>query len=146
MTKSLICAEVAEQIGRQLPGAVIAHSETAVLVNGESVLEVCRFLNQAPGLEFDYLADLTAVDYLDYIEAVYHILSMKHNHSLVLKARCHDREHPSLPSVTCVWNGADLQEREVYDLFGIRFEGHPNMKRIFLWEGFEGHPFRRDFL
>ncbi len=146
MTQSLISTEVAETIGERLPGAVVGHHGSAILINSESVLEVCRFLNQAPGLEFDYLVNLTGVDYLDYFEIVYHLLSMKHNHSLVFKARCYDREHPSLPSVTCIWRGADLQEREIYDLLGIRFEGHPNLKRIFLWEGFEGHPLRRDFL
>lgn len=146
MTQSLINTEVADRIGELLPTAVAGQHGSAILLNGESVLDVCRFLNQASGLEFDYLVNLTGVDYLDYFEVVYHLISMKHNHSLVLKARCYDREHPSLPSVTCVWMGADLQEREIFDLLGISFEGHPNLKRIFLWEGFQGHPLRRDFL
>jgi NADH:ubiquinone oxidoreductase subunit C len=64
----------------------------------------------------------------------------------VLKTRCNDREQPVVPSVISVWQGADFQEREIYDLLGIRFAGHPNMKRIFLWEGFKGHPLRRDYL
>ena len=66
--------------------------------------------------------------------------AQNHNHSLVLKVRIDERENPSLPSVANLWQGADFQEREIYDLFGIRFEGHPNLKRIFLWEGFPGHP------
>ncbi len=146
MTQSLINTEVADRISELLPTAVAGQHGSAILLNGESVLDVCRFLNQASGLEFDYLVNLTGVDYLDYFEVIYHLLSMKHNHSLVLKARCYDRGHPSLPSVTCVWMGADLQEREIFDLLGISFEGHPNLKRIFLWEGFQGHPLRRDFL
>lgn len=145
MMKPLIGSEVAEKIGGQLPGAVVEY-DTAVLVKSESIFEVCRFLNQTAGLDFDYLVNLTGVDYLDYLEVVYHLVSMKHNHSLVLKTRCYDREQPTVPSVTPVWKGADFQEREVYDLLGIRFEGHPNMKRIFLWEGFQGHPLRRDYL
>ena len=146
MTKPFIANEAAAKIGGQLPGAVVEYNETAVLVKSELVSEVCGFLNQTAGLDFDYLVNLTGVDYLDYLEVVYHLVSMKHNHSLVLKARCYDREQPTLPSVTPIWQGADFQEREVYDLLGIRFEGHPNMKRIFLWEGFQGHPLRRDYL
>lgn len=146
MTKPLIASEVAEKIGAQLPEAVVECGESVVFIESSSVLDVCRFLNQTPGLDFDYLLDLTAVDYLDYLEVVYRLLSIKHNHNLVLKTKCYDREQPALPSVTSIWNGANLMEREVFDLFGIRFNGHPNMKRIFLWEGFEGHPLRRDFL
>lgn len=145
MMKPLIGSEVAKKIGEQLPGAVVEYN-TAVLVKSESIFEVCRFLNQTAGLDFDYLVNLTGVDYLNYLEVVYHLVSMKHNHSLVLKTRCYDREQPAVPSVTPIWEGANLQEREVYDLLGIRFDGHPNMKRIFLWEGFQGHPLRRDYL
>lgn len=146
MTRPLLGSEVAEKISGQLPEAIVRYDEAEVLVKSESILEVCRFLYLTEGFDFDYLVNLTAVDYLDYLEIVYHLVSMKHNHSLVLKTRCYDRERPILPSVTSVWHGADFQEREVYDLLGIRFEGHPNMKRIFLWEGFEGHPLRKDFL
>ena len=146
MTKQLAGSEVAKRIGEQLPGAIIGHDNSAILVESNSILEVCRYLNQTAGLDFDYLVNLTGVDYLDYLEVVYHLASLKHNHSLVLKTRCHDREQPAVPSVTSVWQGADFQEREAYDLLGIRFEGHPNMKRIFLWEGFQGYPLRRDYL
>ena len=146
MTKALVWKEVAEKIGEQLPVAVVGFDGSAILVKSESILEVCRFLNKTAGLDFDYLVNLTGVDYLDYLEVVYHLASLKHNHSLVLKTRCYDREQPTVPSVTPIWQGADFQEREAYDLLGIRFEGHPNMKRIFLWDGFQGHPLRRDYL
>jgi len=146
MTKQLTGSEVAKRIGEQLPGAIVGHGDSAVLVESDSILEVCRFLNKTSGLDFDYLVNLTGVDHLDYMEVVYHLASLKHNHILVLKTRCHDREQAVVPSVTSVWQGADFQEREAYDLLGIRFEGHPNMKRIFLWEGFQGHPLRRDIL
>jgi NADH-quinone oxidoreductase subunit C len=146
MTKQLAGSEVAKKIEEQLPGAIIEHDNSAILVDSNSILEVCRYLNQTAGLDFDYLVNLTGVDYLDYLEVVYHLASLKHNHSLVLKTRCHDREQPAVPSITSVWQGADFQERETYDLLGIRFEGHPNMKRIFLWEGFQGYPLRRDYL
>jgi len=146
MTKALKVSEVAAKIGGQLPGAIVGCDDSAVTVKSESVLEVCRFLNKTAGLDFDYLVNITGVDYLDYLEVVYHLASMKHNHSLVVKTRCYDREKPAVPSVTSIWQGADFQERETYDLLGIRFEGHPNMKRLFLWEGFQGHPLRRDYL
>ncbi len=146
MTKAMPGAEVARLIEEQLPGAVVEHDEAEVTVGSEAVLRVCSFLNQTAGLDFDYLVNLTGVDYLDYLEVVYHLASLKHNHSVVLKTRCYDREQPAVPSVTSIWQGADFQEREAYDLLGIRFEGHPNMKRIFLWEGFQGHPLRRDYL
>ena len=146
MIKALQGKEVAEKITEQLPQAVVESEGDVVLVKSEFVSDACRFLNQAPGLDFDFLVDLAGVDYLDYIEVVYHLLSLEHSHSLVLKTRCYDREQPVVPSVLSIWKGADFQEREVYDLLGVRFEGHYNMRRIFLWDGFEGHPLRRDFL
>jgi NADH-quinone oxidoreductase subunit C len=146
MTKQLTGSEVAKKIGQQLPGTVVGYDDSAILIESGSILEVCRYLKQTADLNFDYLVNLTGVDYLDYFEIVYHLASLKQNHSLVLKTRCYDREQPTVPSVTSVWKGADFQEREAYDLLGIRFERHPNMKRIFLWEGFRGYPLRRDYL
>jgi NADH-quinone oxidoreductase subunit C len=145
MTKPLIGQEVAKQIGEQVPQSVVESNESWILVRPESVLQVAQFLKNTPGLDFDYLTCLTGTDYLDYLEVVYILTSMKHNHSVVLKSRC-NRENPEVPSVVSLWRGADYQEREVYDLLGIRFVGHPNLKRLFLWEGFQGHPLRRDYL
>jgi NADH-quinone oxidoreductase subunit C len=76
---------------------------------------------------------------------IYQLTSFPHNHSATIKARVYGREGPELPSVTSLWQGADLQEREIWDLMGIRFTGHPNLKRVLLWEGFPGHPLRKDF-
>jgi len=87
---------------------------------------------------------VSAVDYIEYFELVYHVLSMRHNHSVVIKSRLFGRETLSVASVTEVWQGADLQEREIWDLMGIWFDGHPNLKRILLWENFPGHPLRKD--
>jgi NADH-quinone oxidoreductase subunit C len=145
MTKPLIGQEVAKQIGEQVPQSVVESNESWILVRPESVLQVAQFLKNTPGLDFDYLTCLTGTDYLDYLEVVYILTSMKHNHSVVLKSRC-NRENPEVPSVVSLWRGADYQEREVYDLLGIRFVGHPNLKRLLLWEGFQGHPLRRDYL
>ena len=71
---------------------------------------------------------------------------MKKNQSLVLKLICFGRDEPVVDSVIDIWKGADLQEREIWDLMGIHFEGHPNLKRVLLWEGFPGHPLRKDFI
>ncbi len=146
MTTALPTLEVARQITERYPGAVIETADTAILINSEPLLDVATFLRDTPELEFDYLAHITAVDYYDYFEVIYQLVSIKHNHSLLLKTRCYGRDNLSLPSVVSLWQGADYQEREIYDLMGITFNGHPNMKRIVLWQGFEGHPLRKDYL
>jgi NADH-quinone oxidoreductase subunit C len=110
------------------------------------LLVLATWLKDTPELEFESLTSISAVDYIEYFEVVYHLLSMKRNQSLVLKTRVYDRNEPTLASVIEVWRGAELQEREIWDLIGIRFEGHPNMKRILLWEDFPGHPLRKDFV
>jgi len=146
MTTSLTTGNVTRQIAERLPQAVIETTDTAILVDGKSMLDVAAFLKETPEFEFDYLTTITAVDYYQYFEVVYLLVSMVHNHSLVLKARCYDRDNPTLPSLVSLWRSADHQEREIYDLMGITFEGHPNMKRIVLWSDFKGHPQRKDFL
>ncbi len=146
MTKALAGADAAKSIAGQFPDAVVSSTDDSVLVKREALLDVAGFLNKTAGLEFDYLLLLSGVDYLDYFEVVYHLVSMKNNQSLVLKTRCHDRANASVPSVTSVWYGASFQERETYDLMGIRFENHPDLRRIYLWDGFQGHPLRRDYL
>jgi len=145
MTVALSGKEIAGQLAEKLPESIIESGRDYLVVKSESLLAVAAFLKDTPGLDFDYLNFITAVDYYDHFEVVYMLSSIEHNHSLVMKARCDERENPALPSVTGLWQGADFQEREIYDLMGIRFEGHPNMKRIFLWEGFAGHPLRKDF-
>ena len=146
MTVSLSGNEAAQQIAKRLPQAVSEISEEAILIQRESLFEVAEYLKNSPDFDFDYLNYITAVDYYDYFEVVYQLTSRKHNHSLVFKTRCYGRDNPAVPSVVSLWKGADFQEREVYDLLGISFVGHPNLKRIVLWEGFEGHPLRKDYL
>ena len=146
MTVSLSPNEVAARIGEQLPEAVVEAQEAAIILKSDALLDVARFLRTTPGLDFDFLASVTAIDYLEYFEIVYHLTSIGHNHSIVLKTRCYDRDKPTVPSVTGLWRGADYQEREIYDLMGISFSEHPNLKRIVLWEGFQGHPLRKDYL
>ena len=146
MTVSLSGKEVALKIEGKFPGSLVESSQENLVVKSDQLPDVARFLKETDGLDFDYLNFVTAVDYYDHFEVVYLLSSLEHNHSLTIKIRCYDRENAVLPSVVGLWQGADSQEREIYDLFGIKFEGHPNMKRIFLWEGFEGHPLRKDFM
>jgi NADH-quinone oxidoreductase subunit C len=146
MTVSLSGKEIASKIEGKFPGSVVESSQDNLVVKSDSLADVARFLRDDEGLDFDFLNFITAVDYYDHFEVVYLLSSLEHNHSLTIKTRCYDRENPVLPSVVGLWQGADFQERELYDLFGITFEGHPNLKRIFLWEGFAGHPLRKDFI
>ena len=145
MTAELNVQHLSQLVRGRYPDAVTDDSGSALLVKSESVADVARFCFEEPALDFDFLVGITAVDYIDYFELVYHLLSLGHNHSVTLKARTYTRESPSAPTVTGIWQGAELQEREIYDLMGIAFEGHPDMKRILLWEGFPGHPHRKDF-
>ncbi len=122
--------------------------EVTVLVRREDLVQLCRFLKNDPELEYEYLSNVTAVDNFrrgdgPRFEVVYHLYSLRHRWRVRLKVRV--EEGIPVPSVTPVWEGANWYEREVYDLFGIPFEGHPDLRRILLPEGFEGHPLRKDY-
>ena len=146
MTLALSGNEVAATLEQVFPGSVIESKDDTVVVKSESLLEVISFLNKEPEYDFDYLSGITAVDYIDYFDVVYHLVSMTKNQSMVVKTRCHERENPAVPSICDIYRGANTQEREVYDLMGITFTGHPDLKRLLLWDGFQGHPLRKDFL
>lgn len=145
MTLALSGDEVAAKLEQQCPGSIIESSESSLLAKSEALLELAPFLKTTPDLDFDYLSSITAIDYYVYFELIYQLISLKNNHGLVLKTRCYDRDKPTMPSVVGLWRGADFQEREIYDLMGIKFDGHPNLKHIVLWEGFDGYPLRKDY-
>ncbi len=146
MTLTLSSEEIGVKLEGKFPGSIVESGKDSLLVGSEFLLPVASYLKDTPGLDFDFLSYITAVDYYDYFEVAYRLTSLEHNHSLVMKTRCYGRDNLRLPSVVSLWRGADFQEREIYDLMGISFDGHPNMKRIFLWDSFEGHPLRRDYL
>jgi NADH/F420H2 dehydrogenase subunit C len=146
MTVVLAGTDVAPRITDRFPEAVIESDSRALVVKREYLTGVADYLKNTPETAFDYLADISSVDYYDYFDVVYQLVSLEKNHRLTLKTRCYDREKPVVPSVTALWQGADLMEREIYDLMGIGFAGHPNLKRIVLWQGFDGHPLRKDYL
>ncbi|MFB3091746.1 MAG: NADH-quinone oxidoreductase subunit C [Dehalococcoidia bacterium] len=145
MTRAFQGEELARFIQRRFPDAELEWDGDSLWIEPQRVREVARFLKEEPQLEFNFLNAVSAVDYIEHFEVLYHLTSFEHNHSAVVKTRVYGRENPSVPSVVEVWPGADFQEREVWDLMGVAFEGHPNLKRIMLWEGFPGHPLRRDF-
>lgn len=124
--------------------------ETTVLMRPERVEQVCLALRDAPGLRYNFLADLTAVDWPEReprYDIVYHLLSLETRAVLRLKVRVGDDDTPSpeLPTVTTVWPAANFYEREVFDLFGVRFAGHPHLTRIMMPSDWVGHPLRKDY-
>jgi NADH-quinone oxidoreductase subunit C len=138
--------EAGERIGQHVPGAVVEATPQWVVVHPEKLVAVATYLRDDSELDFRFLIGVTGVDHLDHFEVVYHLQSLSHNHLLTLKTRALDHKSPEVPSLVSVWRGAELQEREVYDLMGVRFAGHPDLRRVFLWEGFPGHPLRKDWL
>jgi NADH-quinone oxidoreductase subunit C len=112
------------------------------LVKPENIVDICRTLKEEPDLSFKLLLCLAGVDYVEYFQLVYVLLSLEHEQKLVIKTNV-PFDNPRLPTVAPVWRGAAWYEREAHDLFGIEFEGHPDMSPLLLYEGFEGYPGRR---
>lgn len=130
-----------------VPEKFIRDPEPLVMVPPKSLVAVCRFLKENDEMAFDLPLQMTAVDYIKdgVFELVYYLYSSRKKHGIVVKSRI-ERAKPEIDSVTPIWSGMDWQEREVYDLFGITFHGHPNLKRIMMWEGFPGYPLRKDYV
>ncbi len=141
-------------LGEKLASLTQALDELTVVIRAEELVSVCVALRDAPGLRFDTLVDLCGVDYSGYGEGawggarfavVYHLLSVEMNQRLRLRVFATDNDLPVLESVTVVWPSANWYEREAFDLYGIVFTGHPDLRRILTDYGFVGHPFRKDF-
>ena len=116
------------------------------VVRAARIVDVCRFAKEDPALAMDFLEDLTALDWpkRNVIEVVYHLFSYRHRHAIVLKVEA-DRAAPRVPTVEGVWRAATWFEREVYDLFGVEFAGHSDLRRILLPDDWIGHPLRKDY-
>ena len=164
MDIAAIYAQLTEKFAGQIVGMVSDNPDPWIEVSPSVLVDVCRFLRDAPTLRFDVCNCITAVDYLHtdekkaskvdwepHLELVYHLSSIPHRRSLVLKVKTSrwqdDAEGclPEVPSVSGVWKTANWHEREVYDLSGVRFVGHPDLRRILCPEDWEGHPLRRDY-
>jgi NADH-quinone oxidoreductase subunit C len=115
-------------------------------VKVDRVLEVCEYLRDTPEMAFNYMECLSGVDWPDKqeIHVVVHLFSYTHKHRAVLKVAL-PRESPSMPTLSAVWSAANWQERECWDLLGVQFEGHPDLRRIMLPDDWEGHPLRKDY-
>ena len=144
-------SEILERLREQFPGEVRAtdtyRNDASAQITPDRVVDIARFLRDDPALRFDMPMDVTAVDYLGQearFEIVYHLYSTQHNHRVRLKARIPE-DNPTIPSVSPIWVGANWLERETYDMYGVRFSGHPDLRRIYLYEEFEGHPLRKDY-
>lgn len=123
--------------------------DDTVLIHPEVLIPVATFLKQDPDLDYNFLMDLTAVDYLKMrknprFEVVYHFFSLSKKHRLRVKVPA-EAVNPEVDSLVSLWPGANWFEREVWDMFGIKFRGHPNLKRILMYEQFEGYPLRKDY-
>jgi NADH-quinone oxidoreductase subunit C len=149
-------AAIIDEVRARFAGAVSASHEHrgdhTVVVEREVVRDVLAFCRDAAALQFDMLMDLTAVDYSRFpgredgarFEVVYHLYSLAHNHRLRVKVRV-DEDDPVVPTAVPLWPIADWFEREVWDMFGVRFDGHPDLRRLLMYESFVGHPLRKDY-
>ena len=142
---SLLLGEVFESVPNLQIGAAV--DEVTLTVDSQAVAFVCDVCKSDPRLDFDYMRCLSVVDYVGAsgeFEINYHLYSLSRRHKLVVKTRVPENS-PVVPTVTGVWGGANWYERESHDLFGIEFEGHPNLVPLLLYEGFEGFPGRKSF-
>ena len=145
---------ILDQIRQKFSDAIITshdfRGDETIVIQKEALVSVMLFLKEDPRLDFNILVDLTAVDYSTFgeprarFEVVYHLYSIRKNHRVRIKVPLED-QNAILPTVTPLWQAADWYEREVWDMFGIRFEGHPNLKRILMYAEFVGHPLRKDY-
>ena len=137
--------EVAAAAERLVPGSVAKADHVSCYFHVEKMLEAMEALRTDPETDFRHLTNTCGVDFWDHFEVVYHVQSFDKNQFATLKVECWERDNASLPSVTGVWYGAWMQECETYDLYGITFDGHPDLRRILTDYGFDGHPLRKDF-
>ena len=142
--------EILDRLNKEFPDSILESDEfrgdLTVLVNREDIVRVCRLLHDDAEFSFNFLSDLTAVDRSGReprFDVIYHLYSLDKNHRLGLKVRT--GEEQAVPSVTSIWNNANWFEREVFDMFGIAFEGHPDLTRILMPNNWVGHPLRKDF-
>jgi len=147
-----ILAELQRRFGDAVVETHDHRGDATAVVERDALLAVLAHCRDDVALAFDILMDLTAVDYLKFpgredgprFEVVYHLYSLAHNHRLRLKVRM-DEDDPNVPSAVALWPIANWLEREVWDMFGVRFEGHPDLRRLLMYEEFVGHPLRKDY-
>jgi len=148
MTPAEVCQKLQERFGNE---CVESFREAAldpyIVVQPAFVRDVCRFLKEDPALAFDCLSNMSGVDYLKdgKIQVVLHLYSYVHRHRIVIKVNV-PRANPVMPSIESVWKAANWHEREIYDLLGVVFTDHPDLRRLLMPEDWVGHPLRKDFV
>jgi NADH-quinone oxidoreductase subunit C len=142
-------AALKAQFGAAIVGSRVSCGDTIVVVARARSHEILRWLKETPSEAYDYLVDVTAVEYRDRerpLEVVYQLWSLSRRSFLRIKVELPKQEPLAVDSVVDLWRGANWLEREVYDMFGVTFRGHPDLRRILMWDGYaEGHPLRKDF-
>ena len=144
-TLTLSGEHVAERVRFVLPDAVRAADLDGIVLEPARAFDAMAFMRDDEQLDAKFLVQMCSVDAIDRIDVVYHFSSLAQNHIFKVKVPA-DHEHPEVPSITPLCIGANLQEREIYDLMGVVFTGHPELTRLFLWKEFPGHPLRKDFM
>lgn len=143
----LVLQKIKARFGESAVEASEFRNELTVVVSKELIVDVCRFLKEEPELRFDLLADLCGIDMYTPMKrfgVIYNLYSLTNKHRIRLKTFV-EEEDPKLPTVTGVWGTANWHERETYDMFGIVFEGHPDLRRVYMPEDYEYFPLRKDF-
>ncbi len=143
---SLLVKKIRDKFGESIRETKVFRGEITHVVGKDALIDICRFLKDEADLQFAFLSDVLGVDCRESIscfEVVYHLYSIPHKFRIRLKVRV--KENESVPSVTSMWRSADFAERETFDMFGIVFEGHPNLKRIYMPLEWEGYPLRKDY-
>lgn len=150
--KGLEPTEIAEKIKEKFPDEVVEvtnfRDQVSVIVKRDRILDICRYLHDEPTLSFNHLKDLCGVDYLGKkeprFEVVYNLYSVRYRHRIRIRAQV-PADGPIIKTVTSIWAGANWHERECFDMFGIVFTGHPDLRRILMPEDWEGYPLRKDY-
>lgn len=143
---SILIKNIKEKFGHSVLDTVVFKNEVTHIIKKENLLAICNFLKNDSEFQFNFLSDIAGVDYFPQkprFEVVYHLYSIPKKHRLRLKIKLEDSE--TAPSVTSIWKTADWAEREAYDMFGIIFENHPDLKRIYMPDDWEGFPLRKDY-
>jgi NADH-quinone oxidoreductase subunit C len=140
-----IYAKLKERFAGKVLEVSDAKLDPWMVVEPAAIVEVCGFLKDDPETAMDCLSNQSGVDYKDRIEVVYHLFSYRHRHTAIFKVKL-PRDNPSVPTLEGLWKSANWMEREIFDLLGVNFEGHSDLRRLLMPEDWPGYPLRKDFV
>lgn len=140
-----IYERVRQRFGASVIETVDKKPDPFIVIDPAALGEICAYLHDEPEVAMDCLSNETGVDYKEHIEVVYHLFSYRHRHGAVLKVRL-PRSEPRIATLENIWKSANWMEREIFDLLGVTFEGHSDLRRILMPEDWPGHPLRKDFV